>query len=68
MKEGDDLWLHDIAPTLGALLVFLTRENNGIRVVEEKRVVTADGREIYRMSNGLSYTKDADGKWSVTEE
>ncbi len=68
MKEGDDLWLHDIAPTLGALLVFLTRENNGIRVVEEKRVVTADGCEIYRMSNGLSYTKDADGKWSVTEK
>jgi hypothetical protein len=63
MKEGEDQWLSDIPPTMGALLIFLTNENNGIRVVEEKRIVTPDGKEIYQMSNGLSYTKDADGRW-----
>jgi hypothetical protein len=68
MKEGEDQWLSDIAPTLGALLIFLTHENNDIRVVEEKRVVTPDGKEIYMMSNGLSYTKDADGRWMTVPE
>ena len=34
MKEGDDQWLSDIAPTMSALLVYLTRENNDIRVFE----------------------------------
>lgn len=65
MKEGEDQWLSDIPPTLGALLIFLTHENNDIRVIEERRIVTPDGKEIYQMSNGLSYTKDADGRWMV---
>ena len=65
MKEGDEMWLHDVPPTLNALLIFLTRENNGIRVVEEKRTLDSDGREIVQMSNGLSYTKDGEGKWCV---
>lgn len=65
MKESDDQWLHDVAPTLSALLIYLARENNGIRVYEEKRSIDADGREVYDMSNGLSYTKDDEGKWRV---
>jgi hypothetical protein len=68
MKEGDDLWLSDIAPTLNALLNYLTRENNDIRVVEEKRIIDKKGREVYFMSNGLAYVKDDDGKWSVAPE
>ena len=68
MKEGDDQWLSDIPPTMGALLIFLTRENNGIRVVEENRILMPDGKEIFQMSNGLSYTKDADGRWMVAPE
>lgn len=68
MKESDDQWLHDVAPTVNALLLYLTRENNGIRVVEEKRFIDAKGREVYAMSNGLSYLKDADGKWCVADE
>ncbi|MEJ7912567.1 MAG: hypothetical protein WKF70_05385 [Chitinophagaceae bacterium] len=39
VKESDDQWLHDISPTLNALIVYLTRENNGIRVYE-KEVIT----------------------------
>jgi len=65
MKESDDQWLNDVAPTMSALLVFLTRENNGIRVYEEKRSINPDGREVYDMSNGLSYAKDDEGKWRV---
>jgi hypothetical protein len=68
MKEGDDLWLSDVAPTMSALLSYLTRENNDIRVVEEKMTFDEQGREIYHMSNGLAYTKDADGRWSVAKE
>jgi len=47
-----------VAPTMSALLSFLTRENNGIRVYEEKRYLDANDREVFDMSNGLSYTKD----------
>jgi hypothetical protein len=68
MKEGDDQWLSDIAPTMSALLVFLTKENNGIRVIEEKQLIDKRGREVYFMSNGLAYVKDDDGKWSVAPE
>ena len=68
MRESDDQWLHDIAPTIGALLIYLTRENNGIRVYEERRFINSAGREVYVMSNGLSYTKDRENKWQVEEE
>ena len=68
MKESDDQWLSDVAPTLSALLVYLTRENNGITVVEEKRTVDHDGREIHYMSNGLAYFKDTDGRRSMAPD
>ena len=68
MKESDDQWLSDIAPTVSALLIYLTRENNGIRVFEEKRLISPDGQEVFVMSNGLSYLKDAENKWRVTDE
>ena len=68
MKESDDQWLHDVAPTLSALLLYLTRENNGVRVFEEKRTINAEGREVHAMSNGLSYQKDNEGKWQVVVE
>ena len=66
VREGDAQWLHDVAPTLNALLHFLTQENNGIRVYEQKTAVDAKtGREVHHMSNGLAYTKDDEGKWSI---
>ena len=66
VRESDEQWLHEVAPTLNALLVFLTRENNGIRVYEQKTTVdNKTGREVHHMSNGLSYTKDDEGKWMV---
>jgi len=66
VKEEEGQWLHDIDPTLNALIVYLTRENNGIRVYEKKAFVDQKtGREVHVMSNGLSYEKDGEGKWSV---
>lgn len=64
IKEGDDQWLEDIAPTMSALISFLTRENNGIRVYETGTHKRDDGSEIVTMSNGLSYSKST-GRWKV---
>jgi len=65
MKESDDQSLTDISPTLSSLVLFLTRENNGIRVYEKANVKEADGRQVHRMSNGLSYAKNREGRWQV---
>lgn len=66
VRESDEQWLHDVAPTMNALIVYLTRENNGIRVYEQKTTFdNKTGKEIYHMSNGLTYTKDDDGRWSL---
>ena len=64
VRESDDQWLNEISPTLIALINFLTRENNGVRVYEQKSYID-NGREIHMMSNGLSYTKDQKGRWLV---
>ena len=66
VKESEEQWLHEVAPTLNALVVYLTRENNGVRVYEQKAFFNPEsGKEIHQMSNGLSYSKDAEGKWFV---
>jgi hypothetical protein len=65
VRESDDQWLSDISPTMSALIQFLTRENNGIRVYELRNFIAPDGRHVYEMSNGLSYTKDEKGRWQV---
>ncbi len=64
VRESDEQWLHEIAPTLTALINYLTRENNGIRVYEQKTMTDPKtGREIHMMSNGMGYAKDEQGKW-----
>lgn len=64
IKEGDDQWLEDIAPTMTALISFLTRENNGVRVYETGTHTGKDGSEFVTMSNGLSYSR-VSGRWKV---
>ena len=66
VKEEDDQWLHEIPGTMTALINYLTRENNGIRVYEKNRQIK-NGIEIFLMSNGLPYSKDKDGKWEISE-
>lgn len=65
VKEEDYQWLHEIPGTISALINYLTKENNGIRVYEKKKLMK-NGTEVHEMSNGLSYSKDADGKWQVS--
>jgi hypothetical protein len=66
VKESDEQWLHDVQPTLNALIVYLTRENNGVRVYEIKGYVDPKtGKDVHDMSNGLSYTKDDAGRWEI---
>ncbi len=64
VKEEDDQWLHEIPGTLPALINFLTKENNGVRV-QQVKIHVNNGIEIYEMSNGLEYQKDSEGRWQV---
>ena len=49
-----------------ALIVYLTRESNNVRVYEQKNYADAKtGKTIHVMSNGLSYATDEESKWYV---
>jgi hypothetical protein len=64
-EDGDEQWLHDVPPTLNALIAYLTKENNGVRVYEQRVTSRPDGLEVHHMSNGVAYAKDKEGKWYV---
>jgi len=64
VKESDEEWLHDIPPTQAALINYLTRQNNGIRVYEIKTSFSKDGKELHHMSNGLEYYVDEKSQWN----
>lgn len=69
VKEGDDQWLHDIAPTMQALINYLTRENGGVRVYEKKSYFSEEiGKEVHQMSDGFTYAINDEGKWYVAAE
>jgi hypothetical protein len=66
VKESEEQWLHEVQPTINALMVYLTRENNGIRVYEKKNFLHPKlDIQVYAMSNGLEYAKDEAGKWFI---
>ena len=66
VKEGEDQWLHEVMPTINALIVYLSKENNNIRVYEQKYLIDPQtNQEVHMMSNGLSYSKDENGQWFV---
>ncbi len=66
VKEEDEQWLHEVAPTMQALVNYLTRQNNGIRVYLLKNFIDAkSGIELQHMSNGMEYYKNADGRWEL---
>jgi hypothetical protein len=65
VRENDDNgMLHQIEPTLAALLKYLQVENNGQRVFvtrEEKK----NDVDIWVMSNGFSYFINKDNNWEM---
>ena len=66
IKENEEQWLHDVSPTLNALVVYLTKENNGVHVYERSSYIDHKlNKTVHVMSNGGSYTKDDEGKWSI---
>lgn len=66
VRENDEMMLQDVPPSPTALAIYLTRENNGIRVYEKHLVKDSEhNREVHVMSNGLSYAKDENSKWYV---
>ncbi len=68
VRESEEQWLHDVAPTVTALIIYLTRENNGVRVYEKSKYFSKTyDRDVYQMSNGFYYTKDNEGKWYIAE-
>lgn len=63
VKEGDDMWLHDIAPTMEALVNYLTRENGGLRIVEKENYFDREKQAtVHKMSDGFLYMI-RDNKW-----
>lgn len=68
VRESDEQWLHEVAPGLPALLIYLTRENNGVRVYEKRSFINEKTqRQVHEMSNGFSYSKDENGQWHIVD-
>ena len=65
VKEEDGQWLHDLPPTMAALINYLTRENNGVRVYEVKTGTTKNGQLLHNMSNGLGYFINENSQWTI---
>jgi hypothetical protein len=65
VRETDDQWLNEVAPTVQALIHFLTRENGGIRVYEQKNFTGDNGKVIHVMSNGVSYSRNDKSEWFI---
>jgi hypothetical protein len=42
VKESEEQWLHEVMPTLNALIYYLSRENNGVRVYERSSFVNPE--------------------------
>lgn len=65
VKESEEEWLHEIQPTMTALVNYLTRQNNGIRVYEVRNYMHAKKNiEVHAMSNGLDYVIN-DNRWEI---
>lgn len=63
VKEGDDMWLHEISPTMDALIHYLTRENGGLPITEKEHFFSEEQQtEVHRMSDGFSYLVK-ENKW-----
>ena len=68
VKEYEDQWLHEISPTLNALIHHLTRESNGFAVYQKRTYKDAvTGKDVYEMSNGVAYSVNDQNQWFVVE-
>jgi len=66
VKEGEAGHLKDVAPNLGALLFFLRVENGGTVIRDEKNYFSEKyGRDVYEMSEGLTYALNDAQHWYI---
>ncbi|HWZ14767.1 MAG TPA: hypothetical protein VNW95_05970 [Mucilaginibacter sp.] len=66
VRENEEQRLNEVAPSLDALKMYLRRENGGVRVYETKSWYSQKhGRDVYEMSDGLTYAKDDDSRWFI---
>jgi hypothetical protein len=65
VKENEEQWLHELPPTMPALINYLTRENNGVRVYEIRTGTTRSGKILHYMSNGLNYYINDESQWTI---
>jgi len=66
VRESDDQKLNEVAPNLSALLFYLRRENGGMTIHETKSYYShKHGRDVYEMSDGLTYAKNDESKWYI---
>jgi hypothetical protein len=67
VREGDDMWLHEVAPTMDALVNYLTRENGGLRITERENYYSEEHKAlVHKMSDGFAYFIK-DNKWTVID-
>ena len=65
VKENDDNGLlHQVEPTLPALIKYLQAENNGRRVFVVK-TENRNGVDVSVMSNGFSYFVNKNNEWEM---
>lgn len=66
LKEGESGQLKDVAPNFGALLFFLRMENGGTVIRELKNYYSEKYcRDVYEMSDGLTYALNEEGRWTI---
>lgn len=65
VKEGESDQLKDIQPNMGSLLFFLKRENGGAVSEVRSRFSEKFQREVFDMSDGLTYGLNDDNQWQV---
>lgn len=69
VKETDPQWLHEIAPTMRALVLFLTLEYNGKTITENRSYFDPERTiEFHEMSDGLTYFINQAGHWDTLSE
>ncbi len=55
VKEADDMWLHEILPTIEVLKNYLTKENSGLNIFEKEEYFDDNLKSIvHKMSDGFS--------------
>ena len=65
-KERELNWLPHNPHSVNELVYYLTARNDNIMVYVKRVYINyKNNKKVYEMSNGLSYSKSAEGKWYI---